>query len=303
MAAILVEQDHSVRGTSLLPHLESGQGSGQIRGVACKKVGGRLVERLLRSTLQCRAWFEPQSTGLTADVLLDFGLELAVPRSAVVYRPSWRRWARRGARGVRGVRAGARAHVLPTGEDMVWPPTGEATAFFALHGACVVVEAWWARHQGWWRPPRLVATPSTASTHRRVQSSSSNCPLQVKTLGKFFAMSFSWGFFQWFYTGGKDCGFSSFPTLGLEARKQKFFFDFFPGAGHVANEYLLLGRFATSQSRFFFDFFPAASAASSATGCYLFWTMELDLLDLEPVQILSQCKLMQHQELWYSNIM
>ncbi|KAI4985383.1 hypothetical protein ZWY2020_018013 [Hordeum vulgare] len=36
------------------------------------------------------------------------------------------------------------------------------------------------------------------------------------------------------------------------------------------------------------DFFPAASAASSATGCYLFWTMELDLLDLEPVQILPQ---------------
>ncbi|KAI5013115.1 hypothetical protein ZWY2020_028069 [Hordeum vulgare] len=73
---------------------------------------------------------------------------------------------RRGARGVRGVRAGARAHVLPTGEDMVRPPTGEATAFFALHGACAVAEAWWARHQGWWRLPRLVATPSTASPHR-----------------------------------------------------------------------------------------------------------------------------------------
>ncbi|KAE8811433.1 putative long-chain-alcohol O-fatty-acyltransferase 5 [Hordeum vulgare] len=41
------------------------------------------------------------------------------------------------------------------------PPTGEATAFFALHGACAVAEAWWARHQGWWRPPRLVATPLT----------------------------------------------------------------------------------------------------------------------------------------------
>ncbi|KAE8783096.1 putative long-chain-alcohol O-fatty-acyltransferase 4 [Hordeum vulgare] len=114
------------------------------------------------------------------------------------------------------------------------------------------------------------------------------CKLQVKTLGKFFAMSFSWGFFQWFYTGGKDCGFSSFPTLGLEARKQKFFFDFFPGVGHAENDYLLLGRFAMNQSRFFFDFFPAASTASSATGCYLFWTIELDLLDLEPVQILPQ---------------
>ena len=41
------------------------------------------------------------------------------------------------------------------------PPTGEATAFFALHGACAVAEAWWARHDAWWRPPRLVATPLT----------------------------------------------------------------------------------------------------------------------------------------------
>uniref|UniRef100_A0A453C821 Wax synthase domain-containing protein n=3 Tax=Triticinae TaxID=1648030 RepID=A0A453C821_AEGTS len=41
------------------------------------------------------------------------------------------------------------------------PPTGEATAFFALHGACAVAEAWWARHEAWWRPPRLVATPLT----------------------------------------------------------------------------------------------------------------------------------------------
>lgn len=39
------------------------------------------------------------------------------------------------------------------------PPTGEATAFFALHGACAVAEGWWARHDRWWRPPRLAATP------------------------------------------------------------------------------------------------------------------------------------------------
>ncbi|KQJ83187.1 probable long-chain-alcohol O-fatty-acyltransferase 5 [Brachypodium distachyon] len=39
------------------------------------------------------------------------------------------------------------------------PPTGEATAFFALHGACAVAEAWWARHEAWWRPPRWAATP------------------------------------------------------------------------------------------------------------------------------------------------
>ncbi|KAM0885608.1 hypothetical protein ACQ4PT_030234 [Festuca glaucescens] len=49
---------------------------------------------------------------------------------------------------------------------------------------------------------------------------------QVKTLGKFFAGSFTWGFFQWFYSAGEGCGFKAFPTLGLEAYKQKFFFDF-----------------------------------------------------------------------------
>ncbi|KAE8811189.1 putative long-chain-alcohol O-fatty-acyltransferase 5 [Hordeum vulgare] len=41
------------------------------------------------------------------------------------------------------------------------PPTGEATAYFVLQGACTVVESWWASHKGWWRPPRMAATPLT----------------------------------------------------------------------------------------------------------------------------------------------
>ena len=45
---------------------------------------------------------------------------------------------------------------------------------------------------------------------------------QVKTLGKYFAFSFFWGFFQWFYTAGDDCGFKNFPTLGLEAYKHRW---------------------------------------------------------------------------------
>ena len=40
---------------------------------------------------------------------------------------------------------------------------------------------------------------------------------QVRQLGKFFSFSFLWGFFQWFYTAGGDCGFSNFPTFGLKA--------------------------------------------------------------------------------------
>ncbi|KQJ83669.1 probable metal-nicotianamine transporter YSL12 [Brachypodium distachyon] len=71
---------------------------------------------------------------------------------------------------------------------------------------------------------------------------------QVKTLGKFFLFSFLWGFFQWFYTGGDSCGFSSFPTLGLQAYKNRFYFDFSPtyvGVGmicpHIVNVSVLLG--------------------------------------------------------------
>ncbi|PAN39188.1 hypothetical protein PAHAL_7G226600 [Panicum hallii] len=71
---------------------------------------------------------------------------------------------------------------------------------------------------------------------------------QVKTLGKFFLFSFLWGFFQWFYTGGDNCGFQSFPTLGLQAYKNRFYFDFSPtyvGVGmicpHIVNVSVLLG--------------------------------------------------------------
>ncbi|AQK53797.1 Probable metal-nicotianamine transporter YSL14 [Zea mays] len=71
---------------------------------------------------------------------------------------------------------------------------------------------------------------------------------QVKTLGKYFVFSFFWGFFQWFYTAGDECGFKNFPTLGLEAYNNRFFFDFSPtyvGVGmicpYIVNVSVLLG--------------------------------------------------------------
>ncbi|CAD6263001.1 unnamed protein product [Miscanthus lutarioriparius] len=71
---------------------------------------------------------------------------------------------------------------------------------------------------------------------------------QVRTLGKYFSLSFLWAFFQWFYTAGDDCGFASFPSLGLEAYKNKFYFDFsatYVGVGmicpYIVNVSLLLG--------------------------------------------------------------
>nr|XP_025880976.1 probable metal-nicotianamine transporter YSL11 isoform X2 [Oryza sativa Japonica Group] len=71
---------------------------------------------------------------------------------------------------------------------------------------------------------------------------------QVRTLGKYFSISFLWAFFQWFYTAGDNCGFSSFPTFGLEAFKNRFYFDFSPtyvGVGmicpYIVNVSLLIG--------------------------------------------------------------
>ncbi|KAG9137008.1 hypothetical protein Leryth_013850 [Lithospermum erythrorhizon] len=71
---------------------------------------------------------------------------------------------------------------------------------------------------------------------------------QVRALGKFFSFSFLWGFFQWFFTAGDGCGFVNFPTLGLKAYENKFYFDFsatYVGVGmicpYLVNISLLVG--------------------------------------------------------------
>ncbi|XP_027105214.1 metal-nicotianamine transporter YSL1-like isoform X1 [Coffea arabica] len=73
---------------------------------------------------------------------------------------------------------------------------------------------------------------------------------QVRGFTKMFSLSFLWGFFQWFYSGQGlgECGFSKFPTFGLQAQRQTFYFDFsftYVGTGmicpHVVNLSMLLG--------------------------------------------------------------
>ncbi|KAG5075764.1 hypothetical protein AAZX31_20G203600 [Glycine max] len=71
---------------------------------------------------------------------------------------------------------------------------------------------------------------------------------QVRGFTKYFCTSFLWGLFKWFFSGIEDCGFEQFPTFGLQAWKQTFYFDFsmtFVGAGmicsHLVNCSLLLG--------------------------------------------------------------
>ncbi|XP_073006857.1 probable metal-nicotianamine transporter YSL6 isoform X2 [Typha latifolia] len=72
---------------------------------------------------------------------------------------------------------------------------------------------------------------------------------QVHCLGKYLSISFCWSCFKWFFSGvGDSCGFDNFPTLGLEAFKNTFYFDFSPtyiGCGlicpHIVNCSVLLG--------------------------------------------------------------
>ncbi|XP_057773990.1 probable metal-nicotianamine transporter YSL7 [Salvia miltiorrhiza] len=71
---------------------------------------------------------------------------------------------------------------------------------------------------------------------------------QVWVLFKSFVGSFTWAFFQWFFTAADNCGFSSFPTFGLKAFSQRFYFDFsatYVGVGmicpYMVNVSLLIG--------------------------------------------------------------
>lgn len=72
---------------------------------------------------------------------------------------------------------------------------------------------------------------------------------QVHSLGKYLSISFLWSCFKWFFSGvGDSCGFDNFPTLGLAAFKNTFYFDFSPtyiGCGlicpHIVNCSVLLG--------------------------------------------------------------
>ncbi|XVE92894.1 hypothetical protein REPUB_Repub01dG0142800 [Reevesia pubescens] len=71
---------------------------------------------------------------------------------------------------------------------------------------------------------------------------------QVGLLFKSFIFSFSFAFFQWFYTAADSCGFSNFPTFGLQAYDKRYYFDFsstYVGVGmicpYMVNISLLIG--------------------------------------------------------------
>ncbi|CAA3023759.1 probable metal-nicotianamine transporter YSL7 [Olea europaea subsp. europaea] len=92
--------------------------------------------------------------------------------------------------------------------------------------------------------------PSGTATAYLINSFHTNkgAKKQVMTLFKSFSFSFLFACFQWFFAAADGCGFSSFPTFGLQAFKQRFYFDFsstYVGVGmicpYMVNVSLLVG--------------------------------------------------------------
>ncbi|XP_028556816.1 probable metal-nicotianamine transporter YSL9 isoform X2 [Dendrobium catenatum] len=118
---------------------------------------------------------------------------------------------------------------------------------------------------------------------------------QVRGFMKYFTVSFLWSFFQWFFSGGDACGFAQFPTFGLKAYKNTFFFDFsltYIGAGmicsHIVNISLILGAVLSwgimwpSIKNLEGDWFPAnipQSSMKSLQGYKVFLSIALILGD------------------------
>lgn len=63
--------------------------------------------------------------------------------------------------------------------------------------------------------------------------------VQMRTLGTWGVSSFGFGFFKWFFSATGDAcgGFNGFPTLGLQALKWTWSYDFsltYIGVGEAA---------------------------------------------------------------------
>lgn len=117
----------------------------------------------------------------------------------------------------------------------------------------------------------------------------------VRNFLKSSSFSFLWAFFQWFYTGKDECGFAQFPTFGLQAWRQTFYFDFsmtYVGTGmicsHIVNISLLLGAVLSYGmmwpliTRLKGDWFPAnipESSMKSLNGYKVFISIALLLGD------------------------
>ncbi|KAG2655479.1 hypothetical protein PVAP13_1KG020600 [Panicum virgatum] len=72
---------------------------------------------------------------------------------------------------------------------------------------------------------------------------------QVSVMLQSFTGSLCWNIFQWFYTGGPNCGLASIPTFGLKAYKRGFYFNFsatYVGVGMICPTVVSISMLAGS---------------------------------------------------------
>ncbi|XP_025804658.1 probable metal-nicotianamine transporter YSL18 [Panicum hallii] len=72
---------------------------------------------------------------------------------------------------------------------------------------------------------------------------------QVSVMLQSFAGSLCWNIFQWFYTGGPNCGLASIPTFGLKAYQRGFYFNFsatYVGVGMICPTVVSISMLAGS---------------------------------------------------------
>ncbi|KAL6629293.1 hypothetical protein ACP70R_029058 [Stipagrostis hirtigluma subsp. patula] len=77
---------------------------------------------------------------------------------------------------------------------------------------------------------RLTYATGTATAHLinsfHTPQGAQQAKRQVSLLLKSVVGSLSWDIFQWFYTGGPNCGLAAIPTFGLKAYQTGFYFNF-----------------------------------------------------------------------------
>jgi OPT family oligopeptide transporter len=77
---------------------------------------------------------------------------------------------------------------------------------------------------------RLTFPSGTATAHlintMHTPQGAKQASKQVAMLLKTFCGTVAWAIFQWFFAGGDDCGFRTFPTFGIMAYRLGFYFNF-----------------------------------------------------------------------------
>ncbi|KAF2918976.1 hypothetical protein DAI22_08g100000 [Oryza sativa Japonica Group] len=120
-------------------------------------------------------------------------------------------------------------HIGSHGRNVEEPNIGRVIAFLFLvnfSGLFIIVplrKMMIIRH-------RLTFPSGTATAHLinsfHTPHGAKQARLQVVTLFKSLGATVLWPIFQWFFAGGKNCGFQIFPTFGMAAYRRGFYFDF-----------------------------------------------------------------------------